>query len=426
MSQQELILRHNRVTYLNGDLLSAEDLRRARITIADAVFILADTHTSDTDIQDSATALRAMNVRRFAPRTPVYVQILEPENKHHVIEAGIPTENILCVNEMKLGLMAQAVRCPGLSTLISNLVASSDVAASPQDPAWFELYSHGLSQELYCVDLGEIASGKRFSELALTIFTDFELLVIGIKQRRGAQGRVVLNPGTSYVVESSDMIFVIAEDQAQVERMHRHLQRRLVAADGAEASAATSGSRRRSGLLDTFLRSPSSNIVQSSLNYTVKDGHMTLNPTQNLNETDDHSEQADSPVARPPVIPRAARTFPTRMAFRSGGQRRGSLLMERVRAESFGDILNGEVAPDQLKAASTLPPLKELVARNASQKPLFSDSSQSLVGSQPSRLTDGSSSVAYSRPQSLKIRREAGVNIGQRVGEYSMPWPCAG
>lgn len=116
--------------------MSSVDLARARTDLADAVFLLADTTTTNTEEDDSVTVLywrtmgcgttcwgpyallltphypcwvssprqvlRALNVVSFNRNANVFAQIHNPHNKGHVMQAGIPSANILCMAETKL------------------------------------------------------------------------------------------------------------------------------------------------------------------------------------------------------------------------------------------------------------------------------------------------------------------------------------
>ena len=55
---------------------------------ASGVFILADRGTADDYTADYQTILRTWAIQDFAPTTPLFVQIIKPENKFHVSFAG--------------------------------------------------------------------------------------------------------------------------------------------------------------------------------------------------------------------------------------------------------------------------------------------------------------------------------------------------
>ena len=126
------LLYRSAVTYLKGTVFRVEDLRRAGALgegIA-AAFLL--THKFRRD--DEANVLRTIAFRRFVPGVPCYVVLNERRSRQHVLSAGIPFSNILPLNTLKLGLMAQNVTTPGSATLVLNLFSSSAALESSLPP----------------------------------------------------------------------------------------------------------------------------------------------------------------------------------------------------------------------------------------------------------------------------------------------------
>ena len=119
-----------RLQYLKGDLMRRYDLIRARLDMASACFILTDQYCSDTDKADSVTFLRALAVSKFNRNIKCFVELIEPENKKHLLAVGISHHRIVCCREIRMGLLAQATLMKGFSALVSNVVASSSVTQS--------------------------------------------------------------------------------------------------------------------------------------------------------------------------------------------------------------------------------------------------------------------------------------------------------
>lgn len=62
----------NHVTYLEGSCVSRDDLERAQVDDAKAVFVLNNQHNSDPYAEDSETLKRILIIRSFAPNVPIY------------------------------------------------------------------------------------------------------------------------------------------------------------------------------------------------------------------------------------------------------------------------------------------------------------------------------------------------------------------
>lgn len=104
-----------------GSCLKDGDLIRARMSEAEACFILAARNYADKTAADEHTILRSWAVKDFAPNIPQYVQIFRPENKLHVKFA----EHVVCEDEFKYALLANNCTCPGASTLVTLLLHTS-------------------------------------------------------------------------------------------------------------------------------------------------------------------------------------------------------------------------------------------------------------------------------------------------------------
>jgi hypothetical protein len=121
---------------MTGDGTSAVDLGRARVDLATAVFLMADGSQTDHNKQDAMTALRALMARRTNPSVKIYAQILQPENEHMVMIAGVARHDIMCSNQLRLALLGNAAVAPGLPTMLLNLIQSISWRQSGFDANW--------------------------------------------------------------------------------------------------------------------------------------------------------------------------------------------------------------------------------------------------------------------------------------------------
>ena len=133
----------------------SDDLRRTNLDSATGMFLLSDRYAEDTNADDALTILRALAVRSLVPKMPLYVELIEPENRRHLTSMGFTTNNVLCHNELKMGLIAQACLWPGLSTLMSNLLLMSSAAAEDDTARWEREYTEGAGMEIYRCNIGE-------------------------------------------------------------------------------------------------------------------------------------------------------------------------------------------------------------------------------------------------------------------------------
>ncbi|RWS23542.1 potassium channel subfamily T member 2-like protein, partial [Leptotrombidium deliense] len=142
----------HRVIYIQGSALKDADLIRARVTEAEACFILAARNYADRSAADEHTILRSWAIRDFAPNVPQYVQIYRPENKIHVVFA----EHVVCEDEFKYAMLANNCLCPGTSTLVTLLLHTSrGQEGQSSDESWHRLYGKCSGNEIYHIKLSD-------------------------------------------------------------------------------------------------------------------------------------------------------------------------------------------------------------------------------------------------------------------------------
>mmetsp|Transcript_12783 Transcript_12783/g.44411 ORF Transcript_12783/g.44411 Transcript_12783/m.44411 type:complete len:1137 (-) Transcript_12783:29-3439(-) len=219
--------RKARIQYLQGDAIVAEDLLRARVDVAQSCFILTNKYSPDNDLEDSRTVLRAVAVKNFKPDLPTYAQVIEPENKVHLMAAGVAADGALATDELSLNLVALNVACPGFSTLLANLVSSSALSssASAAGSPWHKEYAEGMTQEIYTLPLLEHFQGLTFAHAAVEIFRRSGACLIAIGHKRTltdpSKGSIAvcLNPSKHITLRDGDVGYLIASDSRQLEEL---------------------------------------------------------------------------------------------------------------------------------------------------------------------------------------------------------------
>jgi hypothetical protein len=119
------------LTYLEGSALIDKDLARSKAESAAAIFIMSNKFSANPDEEDSKSILLNLSIKRYLAnysRDMLYcMQLLRPENRRHLAnESNELADNdiVVCLNEIKMGVMAKAIMYPGANTLLMNLVSS--------------------------------------------------------------------------------------------------------------------------------------------------------------------------------------------------------------------------------------------------------------------------------------------------------------
>ncbi len=218
---------YTRVQFLLGSVLNANTLHKARILNSSAIFILADKSAENPTEEDHANLLRVVSVKNTTDKIPVIIQLLHSFSKKQVenIEGWWLGRDIaLCLNEMKLGLLAQSCLCPGFATLVANLFYTSDFPAFSSfsgDDAWKELYFKGASNEIYPSTFSHIFSGMTFHEAARICFNKLNLVLLALEHIESNCRSYYVNPSLKYhpklrIIPSAMVGYFIAQDKSHV------------------------------------------------------------------------------------------------------------------------------------------------------------------------------------------------------------------
>lgn len=149
---------------------------------------------------------------------------------------------MVCVEELKLGILAQNCRCPGFTTLIYQLTTSITDATCEQylsavgdhpSRVWMKEYLEGATQEIYPTILSPWFKGMKMGDVTSIIYKKFHSIVIGVAvpnkaffrrlRRRQASSDDMnsadnrftaadfdlhLNP-PNHIIQGSELVFVI-------------------------------------------------------------------------------------------------------------------------------------------------------------------------------------------------------------------------
>lgn len=107
--------------------------------------------------EDAKTVMRCVSLRKFHRKLKIYAQILLPRNKIHLEHLA---DQVLCIDEFRLGMAAQSCIAPGFTTILyifTNSISEKVVGglAKLGSSSWIKEYLSGATQEIYEIVLGE-------------------------------------------------------------------------------------------------------------------------------------------------------------------------------------------------------------------------------------------------------------------------------
>lgn len=149
-------------------------------------------------------------MKDFAPDVPQYIQVFRPETKMHIEHAEI----LICEDEFKYSLLANNCICPGISTFITLLMHTSrgEEGQKSTEP-WHKIYGFHSGNEIYDIVVGESKFfgefiGKTFVFASFYAHEYYGVNLLGVK-REGHGERIMLNPGHSHVIQSTDRFYYV-------------------------------------------------------------------------------------------------------------------------------------------------------------------------------------------------------------------------
>lgn len=237
--------------YLQGSPLLDVDLVRAKANQALAIFLMGNKFSSNPDEEDAKTILQQFSIKRFIhsgqSTDPLFcLQLIRPENRRHLAnnDSDEDKQLVVCLNEMKMGVMAKACLFPGTSTLIFNLLTSfaddeddesdssdddvdaeevgSDAGSSDDGDggSWMHEYQKGCDWEIYTTDMAEKFVDLKFSQLSAHLYQRLGIVLFALRVRElkgKGSVRILLNP-SEYRIPPADKYyvegFVIAKNKA--------------------------------------------------------------------------------------------------------------------------------------------------------------------------------------------------------------------
>ena len=124
--------------------------------------------------------------------TNLCMQLLRHESITHyelsLSKEETKNDQIVCIESLKLSLLAKSCLCPGLVALITNLIKSS---ASPEDELdnkkedpnfnWLFNYWNGKCYEIYRVPIPSSFAERSFCDIASDVYKERDLLLFALE-----------------------------------------------------------------------------------------------------------------------------------------------------------------------------------------------------------------------------------------------------
>ncbi|KAK3232786.1 hypothetical protein CYMTET_56881 [Cymbomonas tetramitiformis] len=207
------------VLYLRGTPFEEEDTERCCLKTCEMLLILPNLNSTEPDKEDRYGILLASSILKVHLDLPMRLVLLRPENRRLASQFNINRVDCYALNEMKANMLAQSVRCPGISTLLLGLAhhpGAVEQKLMDTNP-WIAEFNKGTSHRVYGALLRESLCGQSFTAVCCHVYSETGALVIACQ----VTGRVLTNPGNSSVIGRSTVVFIVAESAAQISKISK-------------------------------------------------------------------------------------------------------------------------------------------------------------------------------------------------------------
>jgi voltage-gated potassium channel len=180
------------VYFVQGDVTSSDDLRRAGIEEAMAAVVCPADPSNESDMR---SILAVMAIESIAPQVRTVVEVNNPAHVEHFRRAH--ADEIMVTSRIASRLLARSSLYPGLAELVTDIV------------------SGGEGSELYRVNLPDRYIGLSIDELSAKLRSEHAATLLAI----GRGGRAFVNPPPDFRLELGDDGLVVAESLGTLEPM---------------------------------------------------------------------------------------------------------------------------------------------------------------------------------------------------------------
>ncbi|PVU99513.1 hypothetical protein BB559_000630 [Furculomyces boomerangus] len=219
--------------FVSGSPASYRDLENVRAEKASSIFVLSSKNTNESNEtkEDSQVVMIVLAIKRYlhsaGADVPIYAQTLLPETALHLEHI---TKDVICIPELRLGILAQGIAAPGFSSMIQALITTipdnlnkqlTKLVENKEGLQWITEYINGLGQEIYSTKFSSFFVGMEFSKAATYIFKKYSSVLFAIKidvngmytnGNKYSQRESILTNPTGYILKGDEIGFIISTD----------------------------------------------------------------------------------------------------------------------------------------------------------------------------------------------------------------------
>ncbi|CAF3689883.1 unnamed protein product [Adineta steineri] len=222
---------YTKLQYFVGSIMNVVDLQRIQVNKATACLIIANKECADPNSDDSANIMRVISLKNFNHHIRILLQLLRYHNKLNVVSIpGWSTDNdeIICISELKLGLIGMSCVAPGFATMMTNIFRMSSYDAQKSQKMtqiwpWRDLYYRGAGMKLYLEEMPSSFYGESFVQSALICFK-LHVMLLAVEMERSDENdlaRMIVNviPCDNCIILPGSRAFIVCMSNEEANRV---------------------------------------------------------------------------------------------------------------------------------------------------------------------------------------------------------------
>lgn len=210
-----------KVTLVEGSAVSGSDLVTVGAERAKALLLLADRFTTDPQQEDLSLLFQVWSAKSYTKTVPLYVQTVRQKTVSRISPFLDPEQDVIVsMEQTRLRLLALSAVCPGASTLIGNLLKSSNVRPKEaREPMlagrrWLRAYVDGCAYQFCETPVLKHMDGEKFINIAAWLYANSGFVAVGAIDH---EERVLVNPA-QLTLEKGHTLIVVGSDKKKAIR----------------------------------------------------------------------------------------------------------------------------------------------------------------------------------------------------------------
>ncbi|VDL37045.1 unnamed protein product [Hymenolepis diminuta] len=202
LAMRAILTKYNAwVKYFQGTPADPQDLARICFRSSAGAMVLATPNSSNSGDEDGANIMQAIALKAHSQRIRVLVQLHHFKNK--CLLENFPRwtcrskDMVICMDELKLGLMALNCLAPGFSSMVLNLLNGhrlKNVGRQTKKEKWRREYEYGVSMEIYDVSLSYEFHNLCAQELTLFAYEIWNIVICALYCVEPEKPSIIINP----------------------------------------------------------------------------------------------------------------------------------------------------------------------------------------------------------------------------------------